>query len=338
MDVSAALLPVAGLILVALIFDYINGFHDAANSIATVVSTRVLSPGKAVIWAAFFNFAAAARRSAPPSPRPSAAAWWTCDVVTLPVIFAGLMRRDPLEPDHLVLRACPRVRRTRSSAATPARRSRRPGSAPSSSPGWTKTLIFIVIAPLIGLTVGLLLMTAMFWIFRRVPPSRVDQLVPPTAAGVGRRLQPDARRQRRAEDDGDHRRRAVHGRLHHDVPYPVLGGACRATRRSASARSRAGGASSTRWDRRSRGCSRWAGLPPKRARPWRSALPPRSASGSARRTPSPARSSASAPRGACRRCAGVWRARSCGRGCSRFRRPPASPRSLYEVLYLTGLS
>ena len=50
---------VAGLIFVALIFDYINGFHDAANSIATVVSTRVLSPGKAVIWAAFFNFVAA---------------------------------------------------------------------------------------------------------------------------------------------------------------------------------------------------------------------------------------------------------------------------------------
>src|SRR5437773_3227453 len=50
---------VAGLICVALIFDYINGFHDAANSIATVVSTRVLSPGKAVIWAAFFNFVAA---------------------------------------------------------------------------------------------------------------------------------------------------------------------------------------------------------------------------------------------------------------------------------------
>src|SRR5256714_9018834 len=50
---------VAGLTAVALLFDYINGFHDAANSIATVVSTRVLSPGKAVIWAAFFNFVAA---------------------------------------------------------------------------------------------------------------------------------------------------------------------------------------------------------------------------------------------------------------------------------------
>src|SRR5947199_10257911 len=44
---------------IALIFDYINGFHDAANSIATIVSTRVLTPGQAVIWAAFFNFVAA---------------------------------------------------------------------------------------------------------------------------------------------------------------------------------------------------------------------------------------------------------------------------------------
>src|SRR4030042_2823606 len=50
---------VAVLVLVALVFDFINGFHAAANSIATVVSTRVLSPGKAVIWAAFFNFIAA---------------------------------------------------------------------------------------------------------------------------------------------------------------------------------------------------------------------------------------------------------------------------------------
>ena len=53
------LLTVVAIIGVALVFDYINGFHDAANSIATVVSTRVLSPGQAVVWAAFFNFVAA---------------------------------------------------------------------------------------------------------------------------------------------------------------------------------------------------------------------------------------------------------------------------------------
>src|SRR3978361_1132108 len=49
----------AGIIVVALVFDYINGFHDAANSVATIVATRVLSPGQAVVWAAFFNFVAA---------------------------------------------------------------------------------------------------------------------------------------------------------------------------------------------------------------------------------------------------------------------------------------
>src|SRR5712691_8140615 len=53
------LVTVIGLIFVALVFDFINGFHDAANSIATVVSTRVLTPGQAVIWAALFNFLAA---------------------------------------------------------------------------------------------------------------------------------------------------------------------------------------------------------------------------------------------------------------------------------------
>src|SRR5215469_11869803 len=56
---SSTFLVVLGLILTALTFDFLNGFHDAANSIATVVSTRVLSPGQAVLWAAFFNFVAA---------------------------------------------------------------------------------------------------------------------------------------------------------------------------------------------------------------------------------------------------------------------------------------
>src|SRR5438045_6360181 len=55
---SPTFLVTVGLILTALIFDFLNGFHDAANSIATVVSTRVLTPGQAVLWAAFFNFVA----------------------------------------------------------------------------------------------------------------------------------------------------------------------------------------------------------------------------------------------------------------------------------------
>src|SRR6202163_281696 len=60
LDAAAAMpLPLLAIIGIALVFDCINGFHDAANSIATVVSTRVLSPGQAVVWAAFFNFVAA---------------------------------------------------------------------------------------------------------------------------------------------------------------------------------------------------------------------------------------------------------------------------------------
>ncbi|MBZ5612687.1 MAG: inorganic phosphate transporter, partial [Acidobacteriia bacterium] len=55
---NPAVLLVAITVVVALIFDFLNGFHDAANSIATVVSTRVLTPRFAVIWAAFFNFVA----------------------------------------------------------------------------------------------------------------------------------------------------------------------------------------------------------------------------------------------------------------------------------------
>src|SRR5690242_21943925 len=57
--ISVTFLAVAGIVFTALVFDFLNGFHDAANSIATVVSTRVLSPGQAVAWAAFFNFVAA---------------------------------------------------------------------------------------------------------------------------------------------------------------------------------------------------------------------------------------------------------------------------------------
>jgi PiT family inorganic phosphate transporter len=57
--VGGALWLVFFIIFIALIFDFLNGFHDAANSIATIVSTRVLSPTQAVVWAAFFNFVAA---------------------------------------------------------------------------------------------------------------------------------------------------------------------------------------------------------------------------------------------------------------------------------------
>src|SRR5438876_2198575 len=81
---------IGGIILVALAFDYLNGFHDAANSIATVVSTRVLTPGKAVIWAAFFNFVAAFGFGTAVA-KTVGAGMVDLRVVTFAVIFAGLI-------------------------------------------------------------------------------------------------------------------------------------------------------------------------------------------------------------------------------------------------------
>src|SRR5262249_10354589 len=81
---------VAGLVAVALVFDYINGFHDAANSIATVVSTRVLSPGKAVIWAAVFNFIAAFVFGTAVA-QTVGAGMIDIRIVTFGVIFGGLV-------------------------------------------------------------------------------------------------------------------------------------------------------------------------------------------------------------------------------------------------------
>ena len=167
------LLTVGGLILVALIFDYINGFHDAANSIATVVSTRVLSPGKAVIWAAFFNFAAAFLVGTAVA-KTVGSGMVDLKVVTLSVIFAGLIGAIawnlftwyaglPTSSSHALFGgyAGAAVAKAGFIAIIPA--------------GWTKTLIFIVVAPFIGLTVGFLLMVSIFWLFRWMPPSRVDK-------------------------------------------------------------------------------------------------------------------------------------------------------------------
>src|SRR5215210_7539136 len=89
MDVPVGLFVVIGLVTLALIFDYINGFHDAANSIATVVSTRVLSPGKAVLWAASFNFVAAFGFGTAVA-KTIGSGMVDVHTVTFGVIFAGL--------------------------------------------------------------------------------------------------------------------------------------------------------------------------------------------------------------------------------------------------------
>src|SRR5688572_867250 len=166
------LLAVLILIAVALIFDYINGFHDAANSIATVVSTRVLSPGKAVIWAAFFNFIAAFGFGTAVA-QTVGAGMVDLGVVTLAVIFAGLTGAIvwdlitwyyglPTSSSHALFGGY-------AGAAVA-----KAGFTALIAEGWTRTLIFIVIAPVVGLTVGFLLMILSINVFQRSSPRRVD--------------------------------------------------------------------------------------------------------------------------------------------------------------------
>jgi inorganic phosphate transporter, PiT family len=166
------LLGVLTLIAVALVFDYINGFHDAANSIATVVSTRVLSPGMAVIWAAFFNFVAAFGFGTAVA-QTVGSGMVDLKVVTLTVIFAGLTGAIiwdlvtwyyglPTSSSHALFGgyAGAAVAKAGFIAIIPS--------------GWTRTIIFIVLAPLIGLVVGLVLMTLSQWVLRGQTPRRVD--------------------------------------------------------------------------------------------------------------------------------------------------------------------
>jgi inorganic phosphate transporter, PiT family len=166
------LLAVLALISVALIFDFINGFHDAANSIATVVSTRVLTPGKAVIWAAFFNFVAAFGFGTAVA-QTVGAGMVDLSVVTLTVIFAGLVAAIawdlitwyyglPTSSSHALFGGY-------AGAAIA-----KAGFAAVIVSGWTRTILFIFIAPLVGMAVGLLLMAGAIWVFRRSTPRRVD--------------------------------------------------------------------------------------------------------------------------------------------------------------------
>jgi PiT family inorganic phosphate transporter len=167
------LLAVVALIGVALTFDFINGFHDAANSIATVVSTRVLSPGKAVIWASFFNFVAAFVFGTAVA-KTVGSGLVDIRIVTFTVIFAALVGAIawdlitwyfglPTSSSHALIGGY-------AGAAIA-----KAGFAAIIPSGWTKTLIFIVLAPLLGMALGFLLMVAFLWIFRWFPPSRVDR-------------------------------------------------------------------------------------------------------------------------------------------------------------------
>jgi PiT family inorganic phosphate transporter len=162
------------IILVAFIFDFINGFHDSANSIATIVGTRVLSPLAAVVWAASFNFMAlfvvktAVAKSIQTGLVDSLA-------VTPNVIFAGLLGAIawnlitwyygiPSSSSHALIGGYAGAAITGSG-----------WSAILWGKKWIQTLSFIAISPLVGLFAGFTLIIMIYWIFHRVRPNRVDK-------------------------------------------------------------------------------------------------------------------------------------------------------------------
>jgi inorganic phosphate transporter, PiT family len=173
-----ALLSVIAIVLLALVFDYTNGFHDAANSIATVVSTRVLTPRMAVIWAAFFNFAAYFVFHT--AVANTVGKTVDSDVVSEAVIFAGLVGAIawnlltwwlglPTSSSHALIGGF--------AGAGVAKA----GFGVLNTASLEKTALFIVLSPLFGLALGFLLMLANLWLFRRSTPAKVD--------GLFRRLQ-----------------------------------------------------------------------------------------------------------------------------------------------------
>jgi PiT family inorganic phosphate transporter len=173
-----ALISVVAIVLLALVFDFTNGFHDAANSIATVVSTRVLTPSMAVIWAAFFNFAAVlvfhtgVANTVGKTVDP--------EVVSEAVIFAGLTGAVtwnfltwwlglPTSSSHALIGGF--------AGAGVAKA----GFSVLNAASLEKTVLFIAVSPLLGMALGFTLMLANLWLFRRATPARVD--------GLFRRLQ-----------------------------------------------------------------------------------------------------------------------------------------------------
>ncbi|MBI3628957.1 MAG: inorganic phosphate transporter [Candidatus Rokubacteria bacterium] len=162
------------IVLVALLFDFFNGFHDAANSIATVVSTRVLTPLQAVVWAAFFNFVAAFGFGVSVATTVGRGVVHP-EVIDQWVILAGLLGAIawdvitwywglPTSSSHALIGGLAGAGITKA------------GFGSLVPAGLIKIGVFMVLAPLIGFGVGLLMMLLTLWTFRNAHPGRVDRL------------------------------------------------------------------------------------------------------------------------------------------------------------------
>lgn len=171
--VQTAFWVVALLVLLALVFDFMNGFHDAANSIATVVSTGVLKPAQAVLFAAFFNFVAifvfhlsVAATVGKGIVQPG--------IVDTHVVFGALVGAVtwnvitwyygiPSSSSHALIGGIAGAVIAKS------------GTSSLIASGIMKTVTFIFVSPMLGFLLGSLMMVLVAWVFRRARPSRVDK-------------------------------------------------------------------------------------------------------------------------------------------------------------------
>jgi PiT family inorganic phosphate transporter len=169
----ATVAGVIAIIFVALAFDFINGFHDSANSIATVVSTRVLSPRFAVIWAATFNFVAVFLFGTAVA-KTLGKGMIDISIVDATVILSGLIGAIawdlitwwgalPTSSSHAIIGAYAGAALAKA------------GFSAIIGSGWVKTLVFIVVAPVMGLFLALFLTVALSWALRRSLPRKVNR-------------------------------------------------------------------------------------------------------------------------------------------------------------------
>lgn len=166
---------VLGIVLVAFLFDFINGFHDSANSIATVVATRVLTPLQAVAWAAFFNFIAAFFGGTAVA-RTIGSGMIDTAIVDPNVILGGLIGAIiwnlitwfyglPSSSSHALIGGYAGAAVAKAGLA-----------AIEWGTKWIATLSFIALSPLLGMLAGMSLMILVMWIFVRTRPGRVNSI------------------------------------------------------------------------------------------------------------------------------------------------------------------
>jgi inorganic phosphate transporter, PiT family len=169
---------VVAIIAIAFIFDFSNGFHDSANSIATIVGTRVLSPLAAVFWAATFNFAALFMGNVAVA-KAVGGGMVDQSIVDPHVILGGLLGAIfwnvitwtygiPSSSSHALIGGYAGAAVAKAGLG-----------AITWGPKWVQTLTFIVISPLVGFFAGYALMVACYWLFRRFNAARIDHVFRP---------------------------------------------------------------------------------------------------------------------------------------------------------------